>query len=168
RAAALGTPALVVAALLAGDHADYYGEKVQRRGLTQTVATGPYRGLVTTPEKYRQLEEFRTRILPLVGQGDRVLVFDGFPGGYLLLGLPVAANSLWLPPAAAAVDRSTTLDYWRTRRAATVVFLTPKAAATGDPLLRALADRKFAPAASVELGTLLRQSGAGADQDSKR
>ena len=168
RAMALGTPAMLVAALLAGDHADYYGEKVQRPGLTQQVLTGPYRGLVTTPEKYRQLEEVRTRIVPLLAQGDRALVFDGLPGGYLLLGLPVGANSVWLPPAAATADRTTTLDYWRTRKAATVAFVTPQAAATGDPLLRALADRQFAPAASVELGTLLRRPNAGAAQDSSR
>ncbi|MBK0391949.1 hypothetical protein [Ramlibacter algicola] len=157
RVGALAAPALLGAVLLTGDAKDYYGDPAQRQALTQRVTWGPYKGLFTTPERARALEEFRVKVLPQVRSDDRPVVFDALPGGYLLFGLPAATNSVWLPPAGPGVDRSLTVGYWDRRMAPTIAFITPKTARSGDPLLEILARRGFEPTAKVELGTLLRR-----------
>lgn len=154
---ALAASALLAIALVAGDYKDYYGEPVRREALTSHVTWGPYKGLATTPSRAHQLEEFRRTVLPQLRPDDRSFVFDGFPGGYLLLGLRPAVNSVWLPPAGREQDRSLTVAYWERRKAPTVVFVAAKTMQSKDPLLGILAGWGFEPVVTTELGTLLRR-----------
>ena len=158
RALGLATPALVIVVLLKGGYADIYGEPVQLPQLTQRVAAGPFKGIQTTPEKISVIERFERDAAPLIKPGDRILVFNDFPGGYLLAGVRPGVNSVWLPPAATSseTDRSPTFSYWSTTgHRPDVVLLLTKSALAVDPLVRHLKDSQFTPAADLGFATLL-------------
>jgi hypothetical protein len=158
---ALALPVTVLYPLLAGGYADYYGEPVQRDKLTQRVAEGPYAGLLTTPERAEMLRRFHADVTHFIRPDDRLLVFNDWPGGYLLAGVRPATNSVWLPPssASAATDRKSTFEYWKkTGRRPDVVLLMKASERTPDPLLTVV-QTEYAPVADLGVATLRRRVG---------
>jgi hypothetical protein len=155
----VAVPLTVLYPLLAGGYADYYGEPVQRDKLTERVNAGPYAGLLTTPERAGLLRRFREEAAPQIRPEDRLLVFNDWPGGYLLAGVRPATNSVWLPPSSAATptDRRATFDYWqKTGRRPDLVLLMKASEKTPDPLL-SIVQAEYAPVADLGIATLRRR-----------
>jgi hypothetical protein len=64
--------------------------------LTATVASGPYRGIRTTPERAVFAVELEADLRAASRPGDRVLFFDDLPAGYLFTSMRPATNAVWL------------------------------------------------------------------------
>jgi hypothetical protein len=78
--------------------------------LTAVVKSGPYKGIRTSPEKFRFLEMITADLAKLSKPGDRLLFYDRFPAGYLLTDLRAATDTAWLFPM---TQRGMTVDYFQ-------------------------------------------------------
>jgi hypothetical protein len=156
----LAVPLLVIAPLLQGGYADFYGEPVQLPRLTERVLSGPFKQIRTTPERRSLVEDFARIGASLIGPRDRILVFNDFPAGYLLAGVRPATNSIWLPPASSGArpDRGPTFRYWEaTARQPDVVLLLRKSEVAGDPLVERVTSPDYATVADLGFARLLRR-----------
>jgi len=140
---AYAAPILPLIALLAGGYADVYGEGVGPDKLTHRVNDGPFRGLMTTAQKHASMGHLSRTLLPHVRADDRVLVFDGPPAGYLLIGARPLVNSVWLAPASPEAVRQSTLTYWERHGRPSIVLLNRATAAGNDPLMLELDSLPF-------------------------
>ena len=72
-----------------------YSEAPMRQ-LTARVQSGPYRGLLTTPERRAFVQGLSADIGAVARPSDRIQVLGLSPAGYLLSPVPPAGASVWL------------------------------------------------------------------------
>jgi len=63
--------------------------------LTARVSSGPFRGLATTPEKLRYLQDVARDVESLETKGGQIVFYE-FPAGYLLSAMRIPVNSAWM------------------------------------------------------------------------
>lgn len=85
---------LALGVMLVAGRAGVYGEATVA-GLTATVSSGPYRGMVTTPQMAAHMELLQATVDEYVESGDRVLFFDDMASGYLFTSATPATNTPW-------------------------------------------------------------------------
>lgn len=118
-------PALLLTGFVMQTQFRWFYNDASLADLTHHIRTGAYAGLITGAENAGVLEQMQADLGRFSRPGDRVLFFDGFPGGYLLSGLPAATDTVWLasPALAPQMDASRILRYWReSGKTPTLVF----------------------------------------------
>jgi len=88
---------IAVAGLWTGAFAEY-----PIRQLTSMIASGPFGGIYTTPEKARFVAGLSADLAKIATPQDSVVFFDNFPAGYLFLPTQPATLSVWLGGTAGA------------------------------------------------------------------
>jgi hypothetical protein len=84
--------------------------------LTETIESGPYRGLHTSVQKKQYLNSIIRDFDQFKLDHGKVLFFDFFPAGYLFTTMKPASNAVWLlSPEQFNTDRNLTLRYYENR-----------------------------------------------------
>ena len=83
--------------------------------LTHRVASGPYRGMYTTPTKYAYLQTMTRDINQVVGSEQTILFYDSFPAGYLLSSARPSTPSMWMQPVKRSpkIKRNLLVNYYQ-------------------------------------------------------
>jgi hypothetical protein len=146
-------PALLLTGFVMQTQFRWFYNDTSLADLRHPVSTGAYAGLRTGAENAEVLKEMQADLKRFSRPGDRVLFFDGFPGGYLLSDLPAATDTVWLasPTLAPQMDASRILQYWReSGKTPTLVFrirMWGLTYGTSHPIMGYLTDQGFQPVA---------------------
>lgn len=73
--------------------------------LTERVLEGPYKGLLTTPEKLKYLNEVSKEIKMTIKSNGPLMIFPNFTAGYLIAGIEPAPGILWYQNPKGGVDK---------------------------------------------------------------
>ncbi|AKU94833.1 hypothetical protein AKJ09_01497 [Labilithrix luteola] len=106
----LAGPALVVAVMLQHFEGSIYRDGPQ--GLTTMVTSGPFRGLMTSPDRAAFLRDLEDVIKSHETPGGRLLVYYQFPAAHLFSRMRPAGNTAWLMEQA---DQTALIEHYRRR-----------------------------------------------------
>lgn len=104
-------PAFVLLVFLGYNYGFVYGDG-DIRSLSVRIDRGPFKDLITKPEKKRFILALEASIRAFGGH-DRVLFYDYFPGGYLMTDARPATNTVWQRPEWLSGRRIHILEYLR-------------------------------------------------------
>jgi hypothetical protein len=108
--------------------------------LTAAVPSGPFAGLVTTPERAGELVSLESDLARVLGGGGRLLAYYRFPAAYLFARTPLAAPSAWIDPGLSQSTYGLIAAYYDSsdaaRPTAVVVTDNPDAAPAAAGLIR--------------------------------
>jgi hypothetical protein len=146
---ALLSVAGVVTVMLVMQYRVFYFQPGGMATLTQTISTGPFAGINSTPQAADLIVNMQQDVLRLSRPGDRILFFNSFPAGYLLTNLRPATDTVWtLPPnfhSGVNVDTNAVIEYFSKNHVypSIVVQVVGGLYEPSDPLVRLVLSNQY-------------------------